>query len=72
MPLEERARRLQGRRLRLAHHDARGPVQTVRQLRAWLPAGTTANGAVRQDDLLQFVSTDGGLFTVRAKDVRLA
>jgi hypothetical protein len=41
----------------------------VTSVRRWLPAGPTDSHGERKDDLIQFISSKGGLRTVRVKDI---
>jgi hypothetical protein len=43
----------------------------VTRFKQYLPAGPLPNGAVRQDDLIQFYTDPGGLRTVNARDIVL-
>ena len=44
---------------------------TLLRLRAWLPAGPVAGGGVREQALVQFIATNGGMRTVAASDLKV-
>jgi hypothetical protein len=56
-------RRYGGSLLEDTHH--------VVKLLKWLPAGPTSDGGHRAEDLVQFVAQQGGIRTVRVRDLTL-